>query len=166
MATKDQIDRLRLSPRAKAGAVLLNERHPNVIFTSGYRDLPKQAEVMAHNTMSNPKWVGQTYKIGAELQEAIDYIFKSVSAPSEQLVKSVIFDYMAAQTDAWRAGLSRHLAGYAFDIMPVVDRDLIPTSDGWRIIEFCRLHIGAEKVLLREGGQVIWHVQFTPSEEV
>ncbi len=162
MATKSEIDMLRLAPRAKAGAVLLNERFPDTVFTSGLRDIQKQSVAMARNVARNPKWIGETYKYGQELQALLDRAqLKDASS-----VQRAIHDYLSSQPEEWLAKFSRHFAGYAFDVLPVADVTGIPTAVGHKMIEFMRFGIGAEKVLLREGGQVVWHVQFTLTEEV
>lgn len=164
MATMNQINLLRLAPRAKTGAILLNERFPEIVFTSGLRDISKQAQVMAKNQLRDPQWIGKTYLRGAELQSALDANAQKVKDP--KVLNEFILNYLKNQSDIWLAGLSRHLGGYAFDVEPVVDVTRIPTARGWKIVEFMRRSIGAEKVLLREGNEVIWHVQFTPTEEV
>lgn len=164
MATKDQIDLLRLAPRAKAGAVLLNERFPDVVFTSGYRDLRTQARVMAENQFKDPKWIGKTYRFGGELQLILDKNITSLVTMRQ--LEDAIYNYLAQQSEAWLARFSRHLTGYAFDVEPWVDSEGLPTARGWQLVDFMRTKIGSEKVLLREGNQVIWHCQFTPTEEV
>jgi hypothetical protein len=164
MATREQIDLLRLAPRAKAGAVLLNERFPDVKFTSGYRDLAAQARVMAVNQFRDPKWIGKTYYVGQELQSILDKNITDIKTLRQ--LEQTIYDYLAQQSESWLSRLSRHLSGYAFDVEPWVDRDGLPTAQGWELVDFMRTGIGAEKILLREGNQVIWHCQFTPTEEI
>lgn len=162
MATKNDIDLLRLAPRARTAAVILNEMFPDIIFTSGLRDIPKQAGVMARNVLRNPRWVGKTYKQGAELQARLDRIKPQTQAEAHL----AILEYFQTKSDVWLADFSRHFGGYAFDVAPVVDVTGIPTARGAKMIEAMKFKIGAEKVLLREGGLVVWHVQFTPTEEV
>jgi hypothetical protein len=162
MATRSEIDMLRLAPRAKAGAVLLNEMFPDTVFTSGLRDILKQSVAMARNVARNPKWIGETYKHGQELQELLD----RAQLKGQATVQQAIYGYLSGKSEEWLARFSRHFAGYAFDVLPVADVTGIPTVVGHKMIELMRFGIGAEKVLLREGGQVVWHVQFTPTEEV
>lgn len=162
MASKSDIDALRLAPRAKVAAVLLNEMFPEVVFTSGLRDINKQAGAMAKNVLRNPLWIGQTYLKGAELQATLDRIKPQTQAAAHL----AILEYLQSKPESWLAEFSRHFVGYAFDVQPVVDITGIPTAQGHKIIECLRFKLGAEKVLLKEGGLVVWHVQFTPTEEV
>lgn len=162
MATKNEIDLLRLAPRARTAAVLLNEMFPEVVFTSGLRDINKQASVMAKNVLRNPLLVGQTYLKGAELQERLERIKPQTQAEAHL----AILEYFQSKPESWLAEFSRHFGGYAFDVQPIVDITGIPTARGHKIIECLRFKLGAEKVLLKEGGLVVWHVQFTPTEEV
>lgn len=161
MATKNEIDLLRLAPRARAGAVILNEMFPEISFTSGLRDISKQAGAMAKNVLKNPQWVKETYLKGEELQAKLDRIKPQTQAAAHL----AILEYFQSKPEAWLANFSRHFAGYAFDVAPVVDITGIPTARGHKIIEAMRFKLGAEKVLLKEGGLVVWHVQFTPTEE-
>lgn len=162
MATKNEIDLLRLAPRARVAATILNEMFPDIVFTSGLRDVRKQAGAMAKNFLRNPQWIGQTYLKGAELQTRLDRIKPQTQAEAHL----VILEYLESKPESWLADFSRHFAGYAFDVQPVVDVTGIPTARGHKIIECLRFKLGAEKVLLKEGGLVVWHVQFTPTEEV
>jgi hypothetical protein len=164
MATREQIDLLRLAPRAKAGARLLNERCPYVEFTSGSRSVAEQARVMAVNEWRAPGWIGATYRRGADLADSIRVNRAQLRAEAD--LRHWIERYLSVQSEEWLSGLSRHLTGYAFDVRPVIDDNGHPTAKGWAIIDCARRDIGAENVLLREGGLVIWHVQFTPTEEV
>jgi len=164
MATKSQIDCLRLAPRAKVAAVLLNERFPDVEFTSGLRDVPAQARVMAVNQIRQPKWIGQTYIQGKELQKDIENnILYLETLPQMQ---EFILTWLQRQTPEFLAGFTRHLGGYAFDIQPLVDNTGIITAQGFKVVEFIKSNIRPEKFLQSEGGLPVWHLQFTPTEEV
>ena len=162
MATATQIDQLRLAPRAKVGAILLNEKFPETVFTSGYRNLTDQIRVMALNQFRYPGWIGETYKCGEELQKLI-----TAKKPITQTaISELIGGYFESKPVDFATRFSRHLEGYAFDVQPIVDMSGMPTSAGFQVVDYCRRCLGAEKVLLREGGLVVWHVQFTPTEEV
>src|SRR6266436_115300 len=68
------IDELQLEPIADHGARLLQQKHPNIEFTSGRRTIAQQAHAMAANIVSLPdrQFIGRTYLAGAKLQEWVD----------------------------------------------------------------------------------------------
>ena len=60
MGTRN-IASLKLSSKARKAAEALLEKHPEVEFTSGLRDLKGQADAMASNVVKNRNWIKQTY---------------------------------------------------------------------------------------------------------
>ena len=56
-----EIDQLDLAEPALSGAILLQLRHPYVVFTSGRRGVTDQARAMASNVVRNRRWIDQTY---------------------------------------------------------------------------------------------------------
>jgi hypothetical protein len=162
MATPTQIDQLRLAPKAKVAAILLNEKFPETVFTSGYRNLADQIRVMAANEYKSPGWIGETYKVGGELQRLIAKTRPLTKVAMQETIEA----FFQSKSTEYPLQFSRHLEGYAFDIQPLIDVTGMPTADGFQVVDYCRRCLGAEKVLLREGGLVIWHVQFTPTEDV
>src|SRR3954468_13790744 len=58
--TKD-IDSLNLSPKAKKAAEQLLKEYPDIVFTSGRRDLAGQAHAMAGNVVKKRDWIEKTY---------------------------------------------------------------------------------------------------------
>jgi hypothetical protein len=164
MATREQLDQLRLAPRAKTGAVLLNERFPDIQFTSGLRDTRAQARVMASNQLRKPFWIKNTYIHGRDLQQLID-------AQGPQLLTQValqefIQNWLESRSVEDLAGFSRHLGGYAFDIKPIVDHKGDTTALGFDVLAFVHTVVLPEKFLQWEGGLQVWHLQFIPTEEV
>jgi len=162
MATREQLDQLRLAPRAKTGAVLLNERFPDMQFTSGLRDIHAQARVMATNQLRKPFWIRDTYLRGKELQRLLD----TQTLNTQLELQAFIQKWLEGQTSEQLAQLSRHLGGYAFDIKPSVDRKGYTNTQGFDMISFIHTVVQPEKFLQWEGGLQIWHLQFIPTEEV
>jgi len=162
MATREQLDQLRLAPRAKTGAVLLNERFPDMQFTSGLRDIQAQARVMATNQLRKPFWIRDTYLRGKELQRLLD----TQTLNTQLELQAFIQKWLEGQTSEQLAQLSRHLGGYAFDIKPSVDRKGYTNTQGFDMISFIHTVVQPEKFLQWEGGLQIWHLQFIPTEEV
>ena len=162
MATREQLDQLRLAPRAKTGAVLLNERFPDIQFTSGLRDIQAQARVMATNQLRKPFWIRDTYLRGKELQRLLD----TQTLNTQLELQAFIQKWLEGQTSEQLAQLSRHLGGYAFDIKPSVDRKGYTNTQGFDMISFIHTVVQPEKFLQWEGGLQIWHLQFIPTEEV
>lgn len=68
------IEDLKLEPVAEQAARLLQQKHPNIEFTSGRRDVAQQAHAMAGNIVSldDRQWIGKTYLAGAVLQQWVD----------------------------------------------------------------------------------------------
>lgn len=156
------VSELDLSPVAKAAAEKLVASFPQVVFTSGRRDLRKQAEVMATNELRDPGWVKSTYKISEPFVWWIEQ-----NKPKSQVEMAIGFhDVMMRMSQEEIDQVSKHLSGNAFDIKPIIDKTGMPTTEGFEIVDFCRSKLGAEKILLREGNLIVWHVQFSTVKEV
>ena len=55
------IESLNLSPKAKKAAEQLLKEYPDIVFTSGRRDLAGQAHAMAGNVVKKRDWIEKTY---------------------------------------------------------------------------------------------------------
>ena len=159
------LEELKLSPYAHECARRLSERFPQVVFTSGRRDLSDQARVMALNIVDsqNRNWIKDTYVKGHLIQPVIDAYpdVKSVEALS-----SLICLRLKELEPEQVMLISAHLTGDAFDIRPLTDTMGVPTSNGWEIIDFIRRSLEGSKMLLKEGGAIRWHVQFPRNKSV
>ena len=146
------IDEMKLEAIAEAAAKLLLQRHPNIQFTSGRRDVTQQAHAMASNIVAlhDRKWIGKTYLAGAKLQAWVDSHPNAVTI--DQLTAGLAA-VMEAMPDAERLKISRHLTGRAFDVLPVVQNAEAIKAD-------IRGLPGLNKFLDKEGGHVRWHAQF------
>lgn len=149
------ITQMQLAPVAQEAAERLLVRFPEVQFTSGRRTMRDQARVMATNIRANPRWIIETYQAGAPLQSWLDRHFTSLSWEE---IEQGLFEQLMAMPNAHQ--LSRHLKGLAFDLLPMVDRDGLPTAQGREVMDYIRLDMRPRKFLTREGGLVRWHVDF------
>ena len=146
------IEELNLAPTADAAAKLLLEKHPEIQFTSGRRDVNQQAHAMAANVVSlhDRKWIGETYLAGQKLQAWVDAHPEAVTV--DQLTAGLAA-VMNAMSDVERLKISRHLTGRAFDVRPVV-------HNAEQIKNDIRNLPGLNRFLEKEGGHVRWHAQF------
>lgn len=159
------IEQLQLSPIAKEAARILQQHHPDVVFTSGRRNLLEQAQAMAKNIVIGQRrdWIRKTYLHGYPLQSWIDEHPEAVTVVD---VTDGLYGVMLNMDTPFLARLSKHFTGDAFDVQPILDRDGLPTADGFRVIEAIKHLPGLEKFLQKEGGLTRWHAQFVASAEV
>jgi hypothetical protein len=146
------IEDLKLEPVAEQAARLLQQKHPNIEFTSGRRDVAQQAHAMAGNIVSldDRQWIGKTYLAGAVLQQWVDDHPEAVTIDQ---ITAGLQETMSAMAEADLLKISRHLTGRAFDIRPVTENAAAIEAD-------IRALPGLQKFLDREGGHVRWHAQF------
>jgi hypothetical protein len=147
-----EIDKLDLSPTAKAAAQQLKTAHPEIKFTSGRRGVAAQAHAMASNIVSSGdrKWIEKTYAAAGALQKWVD---DHPSATSVADISAGLKGVMDAMTDPERGKVSKHLSGDAFDVQP-------QAKDAAKIKADMAALPGATKFLSQEGGLERWHVQF------
>jgi hypothetical protein len=146
------IDEMNLAPTAKAAAKLLLEKHPNIEFTSGRRDVRQQAHAMASNVVAkhDRKWIGNTYIKGQKLQAWVDAHPEAVTVDQ---ITAGLTQVMNAMPEDERSKISRHLTGRAFDVRPQKQNAHAIKAD-------IRALPGLNKFLEQEGGLVRWHAQF------
>jgi hypothetical protein len=151
-ATDAEIDKLDLSPTAKAAAGQLKQAHPEIKFTSGRRGVAGQAHAMASNIVSSGdrKWIEKTYAAAGALQKWVD---DHPNATTVQDISAGLKGVMDGMTDPERGNISKHLSGDAFDVQP-------QTKDAAKIKADMAALPGATKFLSEEGGLERWHVQF------
>ncbi len=152
----DAVDRLNLAPSARAAALALLAKHPDVVFTSGRRGLADQAQAMASNIVLNRRWIAETYRATAERDQLQAWVDANPEATTRDGIAAGLLAIMETWGDAQRARLSRHFAGLAFDVRPVGG------GDGEAIKVTIRGLPGLVKFLEREGGLVRWHAEFAP----
>jgi hypothetical protein len=151
-STDADIDQLDLSATAKTAAQQLKKAHPEIVFTSGRRDVAGQAHAMASNIVSSGdrKWIEKTYAAAGTLQKWVDDHPKATTVEDISAGLKGLLDTM---TDTDRAKISKHLSGDAFDVQP-------QTKDAAKIKADMAALPGATKFLSQEGGLERWHVQF------
>ena len=156
------IAQMKLSRIAREGAERLQAECPWVVFTSGRRDLESQARVMAVNTLQNRQWIGQTYLAAHKLQ---DWVTANPDAQTVEQVSDGLYGTLLSMSDQELLSVSKHLTGDAFDVRPMTHNGK-PTLYGEKILDVMRSLPGLHKLLLKEGGLIIWHAHFVPSIEV
>ena len=146
------IDALDLAPTAKAAALEIKKKHPDVVFTSGRRGLAEQASAMASNIVSSGdrNWIRKTYAAADALQKWVD---DHPEATSKADLAAGLEATLDALPDADRNKVSKHLTGQAWDIQP-------QTANAAAIKADIRALPGLTKFLEKEGGLVRWHAQF------
>lgn len=158
--------------RAQAGRLIEEFGSGVVRLTSGFRTLRAQAGAMAPHVHQNRQWIAQTYRrigrpsyeVGQRLQQAVG------QAPEGETVAQIRQRlYAALVSDPFGSLISKHCvmqgeqpAALAFDLDPL-EQDGKVTAMGaevWSAI------VGLQYLdpppLRREGGRIVWHVQFTP----
>jgi hypothetical protein len=148
LETTDAISRLRLQPDVEQKARQLKARAPGVRFTSGRRDLAGQARAMAGNVVRNRQWIAQTYRASDAIRQLQNWVNTHPQANTAAEIAQGLLSVMNSMSDSQRSGISRHLSGRAFDIQP----GSCPVS--------AVQALQPQRFLTREGGLVIWHVQF------
>lgn len=146
------IEEMNLEPTAEEAAKLLLQKHPEIQFTSGRRDVTQQAHAMAGNIVSlhDRKWIGKTYIAGQKLQAWVDAHPEAVTIDQ---ITAGLTAVMNAMSEVERLKISRHLTGRAFDVTPVAQNAEAIKND-------IRELPGLNKFLEKEGGHVRWHAQF------
>jgi hypothetical protein len=146
------IEELQLEPVADHGARLLQQKHPNIEFTSGRRTIAQQAHAMAANIVSlnDRQFIGRTYLAGAKLQQWVD---AHPNAVTVDVITAGLLEVMNGMAEDEVLKISRHLTGRAFDVRPV-------TQNAEAIKADIRALPGLNKFLEKEAGHVRWHAQF------
>jgi hypothetical protein len=148
---------LGLKGPAKEGAEILWKQFGNlVVFTSGFRTLRKQCDVMAANIVStgDRRWIEKVYAATAERDEVQKWVDDHPNATSKPDLSDGLFSVMSPWSEAKQSNISRHLAGAAFDVQPIAGPDGAPVKDAMQKLP--KLH----KFLPHEAGVEVWHAQF------
>lgn len=153
-ATNDPaIEALNLATTAKKAAYVLKKAYPTIVFTSGRRDKADQARAMAGNVVANRKWIQQTYADTKASRECQKWVDDHPAAKTKEEITAGILGVLNGLSDAEVGRLSKHLAGEAFDVQPVV-------QNAEDIKATIRKLPGVTKFLEKEGGLIRWHAQF------
>lgn len=148
------IESLKLSETAKKAAEQLQKEFPDIVFTSGRRDLADQAKAMAGNVVKKRDWIKNTYKANDASKACQQWVDDHPEAKSEKAIAAGLLETLNALGP--KAGeISRHLTGDAFDIEPFKDSKKADEVKA-AIKELPDL----KQFLDHEGGLEIWHVGF------
>lgn len=153
------IDDLDLAEYAKSGAVSLQTKYPDTVFTSGRRTIQQQADAMAHNVASNRQWIKQTYKASPQRDALQKWVDDNPDATDESDISAGLKSVMDGWTDDQKGNFSRHIVGLAFDVQPV-------DENADEIKDYIRKLPHLHKFLDKEGGLTIWHADFDAQADV
>ena len=148
------IDELDLDPVMKYWAEELQRTFPDVVFTSGRRNLEQQARAMAVNHIEAPEsFLTRTYTHGKVFLAAV------VDLPTEQQkrldsVAGAIQSVLQENPDllVWA-----HRDGTCVDLLPMLNAEKQPTKRGRQVIKWIRACPATVTFLEKEGGLDRWH---------
>ncbi|HEX3598804.1 MAG TPA: hypothetical protein VHU84_01605 [Lacipirellulaceae bacterium] len=146
------IDSLKLSPKAKKAAEQLLKEYPDIVFTSGRRDLAEQASAMAANVVETRDYIKNTYSSNDASKACQKWVDDHPEAKTRKEIATGLLKTLKELGP--KAGqISKHLTGDAFDVQPVKENaDEVKKS--------IRELPGVQKFLEKEAGLERWHVQF------
>ena len=148
------IESLKLSPKAKKAAEQLLNEYPDIVFTSGRRDLAGQARAMAGNVVKKRDWIEKTYASNDASKACQKWVDDHPEAKTQkQIAAGLLATFKELGPKAGQ--ISRHLTGDAFDVQPVKDKDKAEA-----IKKSIKELPGVKQFLEHEGGLEIWHVGF------
>jgi len=147
------IDDLGLIEHAKSGAQALRNQFPNIVFTSGRRDVQRQASAMAGNVVRKRKWIQETYRASPQRDALQNWVNTHPEATTRAAIAAGLKGIMDGWTDDQKARFSKHFGGLAFDVRPV-------SQNAAKIKAFIRHLPHLHKFLEKEGGLTIWHADF------
>lgn len=157
MTNKEIIDQL--APSAQTAAKLLLEKFPDLVLTSGRRNLYAQAQAMATNTIQDGElWISNTYKDSVAIQKLQQAVIDHSSRPrgfDVPYLTGILSAILAQMPIEEQNSVSRHLTGLAFDIEPITEEPLAT-----EVKEFIKALPKLNKFLEREGNLSRFHLQF------
>jgi hypothetical protein len=138
-----------LTPTTQRVAEWVLARWPQLRITSGRRSLDEQIRVMTRNTRRYGRdWIQQTYRATPLVRRIVDAVAGATDDGLDAAIETVI----RTADESEQYSLSRHLTGHAFDCA-------WPGEEGEAIAIAIREHPCVEKVITREGGLRILHIQ-------
>lgn len=145
---------LKLSPKARKAAEQLLREFPDIVFTSGRRDLTQQAHAMASNVVKKRDWIAKTYAANEASKACQKWVDDHPEAKTQKEIAAGLSETLKSLGP--KAGqISRHLTGDAFDVRPVKDKDKAEA-----VKKSIKALPGMKQFLDHEGGLEIWHVGF------
>lgn len=164
------IDQMQLAPNARRAAVLVQESHPNVVFTSGRRDMRGQASAMAENTIRHGVgWLRSTYKNQEMVSQLEDWMEAHLDLTASKQAMTEGFYQTLVTLQAGRLTQFPHCRGDAFDIhCPRYGDGRIDEQSVSQIkhtIERLPITLGLQLILTHEGNHRVIHAQFAHAVE-
>ena len=153
------IPELDLVDYAQSAAERLLAAIPSVVFTSGRRDSNQQADAMAGNVVSQPRWIEETYSQSQERDTLQGWVDSHPAATTKAEIAGGLVEIMSNWTDDQKKLLSRHFSGQAFDVQPVAG------ALGEAIKKAIQNLPNLRRFLDAEGGLTIWHADFEKSPD-
>jgi hypothetical protein len=151
MATQN-VDSLNLTSKAKSGAQSILEQFPKIMFTSGRRDLPGQAQAMAGNVVKVRDYIAKTYASSDASKACQKWVDDHAEATKQADIGAGLLETLKA-LGAKAGQISKHLTGEAFDVQPTgTDADAIKKA--------MKGLPGVTKFLEKEARLTIWHAEF------
>jgi hypothetical protein len=148
------VDDLHLSPYAKSAAEsLVQQFGDKLVFTSGRRDIAQQAAAMAPHVVKDRRWITKTYSDAVNATELQTWLDEHPKVTTIGSVAAGLQSVISGWASDRLRRLSWHLSGDAFDIVPV------PQPDDQAVMRAIRALPHFEKLLTKEGNDVVWHVQ-------
>jgi hypothetical protein len=148
---------LKLEPVAQAAAELLERQHPEVVFTSGRRDIGAQAHAMAENIVAAGRgWIARTYLPSPPITR-LENAVAALAALTVPGVAAALLAELGAMAAGDLAHVSSHLGGLAFDVQPVPAQ-----NGGIALAAAVRALPNLRTFLTTEGGLCRWHAEFRP----
>lgn len=148
------IEDMNLSEPALSAAKILLAAHPNVIFTSGKRDLLSQARAMAQNLAQDRAYL-RVYVDSLAKREIQAFLDDNPTHSDVASLKLGINNVLVRLPPDQVGKISKHLSGMAFDVQP------IPSALGGDAVMATILKLpGLDKFLTYEGDLSRWHIQF------
>src|SRR3954469_8182641 len=146
------IDSLKLSPKARKAAEILLKEHPEIEFTSGRRTLAEQAKAMAANVVEKRDYIKTTYASNEASKACQKWVHEHPEAKTQKEIAKGLLETLTKLGP--KAGqISKHLTGDAFDVKPV-------KHNAEAIKKSIRELPGVQKFLEKEPGLERWHAQF------
>ena len=147
------IESLNLSEPARSAAYTIKRKHPWVVFTSGRRDIVRQASAMAGNVVSNRQWIVQTYAANPVSAAAQAWVNTHPEARTKDAIAAGLLSVFRTFSPQDLGRLSHHLSGLAFDVRPEPSQ----AAAFWSTVKSLP---GLKQYFDKEGGLTIWHVGF------
>lgn len=145
---------------ALSAAIALEERFPDIVFTSGRRSREDQARAMAQNVaLAGRGWITRTYRPSPMREAIVQELRRLPHVKEASNIQARIMRVLGPATDEMAAGISKHLGGLAFDVKPMIGQNGKPTARGLEVIAALVAMPQTGKFLSHEGGLVRWHWQ-------